>query len=345
MRFRLTNAWVLAGVIALIRWADHSPQAQTQAAAQGQTAPQRLASQSGTTKEQFERWKTELSNWGRWGKDDQMGALNLITPAKRRDAAALVKEGFTVSLARDANEEKSVDNPAPYERTMYGIGPAGAQDRFSVSFHGLAHTHVDALAHRFFDGKMYNGIPAEEVTQDQGARKASIHVARDGLFTRGVLIDIPALKGVPYLEPGTRIYVEDFEAWEKRAGVKVASGDALFVRTGRWVRRDKVGPWNTAEMAGLDASVIPWLKRRDIAILATEAAVDARPAPAGSDVPGLAVHDFVQIILGVHVFDNCDLTSLAEAATARKRWDFLLTVAPLRFRYGTGSPINPIAVF
>jgi kynurenine formamidase len=330
MKPRQSVLWVLA--VGLTCWTADVPLAQQSAAGQ-------------VTKEQFERWKTELSNWGRWGKDDQMGALNLITPAKRKQAAALVRDGVPISLARDANEEKAVDNPTPYERTVFGLGPAGVQDRFSVSFHGLAHTHMDALAHRFFDGKMYNGIPADEVTEAKGAPRASIHVARNGIFTRGVLIDIPALKGVPYLEPATRITTADLEAWERKAGVKVGAGDALFLYIGRWVRRDRVGPWNTAEMAGFDASVIPWLKARDIAVLATEGAVDARPAPAGSEVSNLAVHDFVQIVMGVHVFDNCDLTALSEAAQTRRRWEFLLTAAPLRFRYGTGSPLNPIAMF
>jgi kynurenine formamidase len=297
------------------------------------------------TKAQFDRWKTELSNWGRWGKDDQMGALNLITPAKRKQASALVREGVAVSLARDANEQKDVDNPNPYERTVFGLGPAGVQDRFAVSFHGLSHTHMDALAHRFFDGRMYNGIPADEVTEAQGAPRAAIHVAREGIFTRGVLMDMPALKGVPYLEPATRITVQDLEAWERKAGVKAQSGDALFIRVGRWARRDALGPWPTTEMAGLDASVIPWLKQRDIAVLASEAAVDARPAPEGGEIGNLAVHDFVQVVLGVHVFDNTDLTALSAAAASRKRWEFLLTVAPIRFRYGTGSPVNPIALF
>src|SRR5678816_4885265 len=95
------------------------------------------------TADQYQRWKTELSNWGRWGKDDQIGALNLITPAKRRQAAALVKDGVSVSLAADVDTEKAVDNPTPYEVTMQGIG----SDRIAVSYHGIAHTHLDSLAH------------------------------------------------------------------------------------------------------------------------------------------------------------------------------------------------------
>ena len=290
------------------------------------------------TQVEYNRWRQELSNWGRWGKDDQAGALNLITAAKRREAAGLVKDGTTVSLAVDVNESKSADNPNPYERVVTAVGPPYAMDRLAVNYHGGAHTHLDALSHRIFDGHMYNGFDAGEVTREDGAKKDSIYTAHAGIVTRGVLIDIPALKGVRYLEPGTRIFVDDLEAWEKKAGVKVSSGDAIFIRAGRWVARDT----SSAKASGLDASVIPWLKQRDVAVLASEYAVDARPS---SDGLGLAVHDFALAYLGIHVIDNCDLTALAEAAGARKRWVFQFVAAPLPIRTGTGSPINPIAVF
>lgn len=297
-------------------------------------------------KADYERWKTELSNWGRWSKEDQIGALNLITPAKRRRAADLVKEGVTVSLAGDVNTEKAVDNGQPYEHTMTSAGATGAADRLAVSYHGYAHTHIDGFGHRFFDGKMWNGFSFEEVTREEGAKRNSIYNLHNGIFTRGILMDIARLKGVPYLEPGTRIFIEDLEAWEKQAGVKVSAGDAIFIRTGRWARRAKLGPWNAArETAGLDASVLPWLKRRDVALLGSEAAQDASPAPPGSEIGGLPLHDFALIILGIHLFDNTNLEAVAEAAAARKRWEFLLTGAPLPVRNGTGSPINPIAVF
>ena len=186
------------------------------------------------TEPEYERWKKDLSNWGRWGKDDQIGALNLITPSKRRQAAGLVKEGFSVSLAGDVDTVKAVDNPNPYEHTMLAIG----SDRIAVSYHGIAHTHLDSLAHINANGVFYNGYtPDAEAVLKQGHARNSIHNVKNGIFTRGVLIDIPRLKGVPYLEPGTPIYVEDLEAWEKKAGVKVSAGDALFVRTGVWARR------------------------------------------------------------------------------------------------------------
>jgi kynurenine formamidase len=294
------------------------------------------------TEAEYERWKKDLSNWGRWGKDDQIGALNLITPSKRRQAAALVKEGVSVSLAADADTIKAVDNPNPYELTMLAIG----SDRLGVNYHGIAHTHLDSLAHINAAGVFYNGYaPDPDAVMKQGHAKNSIHNVKNGIFTRGILIDIPRLKGVPYLEPGTPIYAEDLEAWEKKAGVKVSSGDALFVRTGVWARRKAVGPWlrgraEGGRSAGLDPSVIPWLKRRDVAILGSDHPQYVSP----SNLRG-AVHDFALLYLGVHLFDNCDLEAVADAAAARNRWDFLLTAAPLPIRGGTGSPLNPIATF
>ena len=299
----------------------------------------------GISKAEYDRWKTELSNWGRWGKDDQIGAMNLITPAKRRQAAGLVTEGFSVSLARDADTEKAVDNPQPYERQMLALG----SDRFGVAFHGVAHTHLDSLAHINYDGVFYNGYTpdADAVMRAGGHARNSIVNLKNGIFTRGVLIDIPRMKGVPYLEPGTIITRQDVEAFEKFAGVKVMPGDAVFIRTGRWARRAAVGPWDLGRTAGLrpgpGASVIPWLKARDVALLGS----DVPPSTSPSDVPGEAgpVHDFALVTLGIHLFDNCDLEALSQEAARQSRWEFLLTAAPLAVGGGTGSPLNPIATF
>ncbi|HUQ53997.1 MAG TPA: cyclase family protein [Gammaproteobacteria bacterium] len=295
--------------------------------------------------EQYARWKTELSNWGRWGAADEIGALNLITTDKRRQAAALVRDGVSVSLAADADTVKAVDNPNPYEVQMLGI----QADRISVEYHGIAHTHLDSLAHINEQGVFYNNYrpEADTVLRERHARN-SIHNVKNGVFTRGLLIDIPRLKGVPWLEPGTPIYVEDLEAWEERSGVKVSAGDALFVRTGVWARRKAVGPWlrgraEGGQSAGLHPSVIPWLKARDIALLGSDHPQYVSPGTPGA--PRGAVHDFALLYLGVHLFDNCDLEALAEAAAARGRWEFLLTAAPLPIPGGTGSPLNPIATF
>src|SRR5438046_7185918 len=191
-------------------------------------APQGTGASSHTvTREQFEQWKKDLNNWGRWGKNDEIGTMNFITPAKRKQAAALVKEGFSVSLAADVDTEKAIDNPQPYEHEMLGLGT----DRIGVAFHGIAHTHLDSLAHINYDGVFYNGYKPDpdQVKKADGHAKNSIHNLKNGIFTRGILIDIPLLKGVKYLEPGTPIYIEDIEAGMNRAGLKVSAGVGGFV--------------------------------------------------------------------------------------------------------------------
>ncbi len=308
------------------------------------TAP--AAQESGASREvtqaDLDRWRVELSNWGRWGPDDEIGTMNLVTPDKRKAAAALVLEGISVSLAQDVLKQEAVDNPNPFEHTMRGVG----SDAFAVSYHGWAHTHLDALAHvRDADGAMYNDYRPDESTvmAAGGHARNSIHNLKSGVFTRGILMDIPRLHGLPYLEPETPIYVEDLEAWERAAGVRVSAGDAVFIRTGRWAAREVMGPFRigrTGRSAGLHPSVIPWLRERDIALLGSDVALAVAP----SDLPG-AAHDFALVALGLHLFDNCNLEMLGETAAAQGRWEFLLTAAPLPVWGGTGSPINPIATF
>jgi kynurenine formamidase len=295
------------------------------------------------TREDIDRWARELSNWGRWGKDDQLGALNLITPEKCRRAAGLVKEGVTISLARDLNTEKSEFNPDPLVHKTTNLMGALAVDSLEISYHGLAHTHIDALCHVFPGGKMYNGV-AGDLVKPTGAARESIHNLKGGVVTRGILIDLPRLRGVPYLEPGTAIYPEDLEAWEKETGVKVEPGDAVLIRTGRWARQKAEGPWDLGKKAaGLDASCVTWLKARDVAVLGSDGVNEL--SPPRSDASPVPIHELAIAALGVHLVDNCDLEALGQAAEKYKRWDFLLTIAPLAVVGGTGSPVNPIAAF
>src|SRR5262249_2770286 len=227
------------------------------------------------TRAEYDLWQKELSNWGRWGKDDELGTLNLITPPKPEQRAAIVKDGITVSLASDESTAKDPDNPCPIEWGMLTATQTIAMDRVAFPcIHGAGHTHLDSFAHVFFDGKMWNGDSvADLVTMNGGAAKNSILTMKEGIVTRGVLYDIAKLKGVPYLEPGTRIFVEDLEAWEKKTGVRAMAGDALLLRWGRWTRRAKLGAWPINEgMAGLDNSVLPRLKKSDNGIIGWEKA-------------------------------------------------------------------------
>ncbi|MEZ5357054.1 MAG: cyclase family protein [Bryobacteraceae bacterium] len=298
------------------------------------------------TAETVARWMKELSNWGRWGANDELGAINLITPAKRKAAAALVREGVPVSMAHDAIKEKGPDNPSPFSHEMTATGQGTGQfavDRLGVSYHGWAHSHMDALCHMFWEGKLYNGYSREVVTAE-GAGKLGITNLKNGIFTRAVLMDIPRLKGAEWLEPGTPIYPEDLEAWEKKAGVKVGSGDIVLIYTGRWARRAAKGPWAVMNnAAGLNASCARWLKSRDAAVLGSDGASDVMPSGvAGVNQP---IHQLTLIAMGMPIFDNLDLEAVAKEAAQRKRWAFLVTAAPLAIGGGTGSPLNPIAIF
>jgi kynurenine formamidase len=283
----------------------------------------------------------EIKNWGRWGPDDQLGSVNLVTPAKRRQAAALVKTGETVSLAHTMLTEKAEDNASPFEHTMLR---GNNMDRYAVSYHGYAHSHIDALCHILYKDQTYNGYARADVNTDKGCTKLGIDNLKNGIATRGVLVDIPRLRNLPYLEPGTAIYVEDLEAWEKKSGVKIASGDAVLLRTGRWARRDKLGPWNVGQnAAGLHASVAPWFKARGVSFLGSDAAEDVTPSMV--DGIALPVHTLMITGLGINLLDNQDLEALGDTAARLNRWEFMLTINPVPVAGGTGFPLNAIAMF
>ena len=290
---------------------------------------------------EFDTLFQQVKNWGRWGPADELGSLNLVTAAKRKQALALAKAAVTVSLAHNPLTERADDNASPFEHTMLR---GNSMDRYAVSYHGYAHSHIDALCHILYKDQTYNGYARAEVNTDKGCTKLGIQNLKDGVVTRGVLVDLPRLRNLPYLEPGTPIYVEDLEAWEKRSGVKVSAGDALLVRTGRWARRAALGPWNVGQhAAGLHASVAPWLKARGIAILGGDAAQDVVP----SLVEGVAlpVHTLMIPGMGVNLLDNQDLEALAEKAAALNRWEFMLTIASVPVTGGTGFPVNALAIF
>lgn len=298
------------------------------------------------TRADVEAMMKSLSNWGRWGEHDELGALNLITPAKRKRAAALVHEGIAVSLAHESVKTEIASSP-PFGHRMTALPEekdiTSSADEYRVAYHGFTQTHMDALCHLFYKGHMYNGFSQKEVTE-RGAAKLSIQNARQGIFTRGVLMDLPKLLGVRFLEGGQAIYPHHLDAWEKAAGIKVESGDAVLIRTGRWERARVEGDWDIMKnSAGLHASCLPWLKQRDVAVVGSDLALDV--LPSGVDGFELPVHWTVIVAMGMPILDNCDFERLSSACEARKRWSFLLTVAPLVVPGGTGSPINPLAMF
>ena len=285
--------------------------------------------------------------WGRWGDDDDRGALNLLTPERVARAAALVRDGLTVPCGRHLATAPAVDNPSPALHHMIHAGDVAAgskglqwsADFVGVAFHGNNVSHIDALCHVFVDGQMYNGAPASDVTS-VGARRSSIEVADSGIVGRGVLLDIPRLRGVDWLEPGDGITPDELDA----TGVAVEQGDIVLVHTGRDRRRDALGPWNTYVdgLAGLDPECARWLCDKDPSVLGCDGVSDVNPGPGGEwPIP---IHMCALVGMGIHLLDNLRLDRLADACAERGRWEFLFVVAPLQIGGGTGSPVNPIAI-
>lgn len=306
------------------------------------------------TSQRMEEIFEKVKSWGRWGPQDEAGALNLITAEKRAAAARLVVHGEAVSLARELPVQPSPENPTPAMHMMVMAGDAcdatgvpgleTAMDFVGVAFHGMAVSHIDALCHVFVGKQMYNGFPASDV-KSIGAMRNSIMVAREGIVSRGVLLDIPRLRGVPYLDGGVTIGPDELSAAEEAQGVRVEPGDVLLVATGRDARREAIGPWNPLEdgLAGLDPECIPWLRERDIAVLGSDGISDPLPNSETEGWP-IPVHQCTLVAMGVHLLDNLQLGRLMEACTRLGRWEFFLTIAPLRVEGATGSPVNPIAV-
>ena len=294
-----------------------------------------------------------LSNWGRWGPDDERGTLNLITPEKVRRAVALVRDGVSVSCERPITYELG-GGASVVLHYMTGTGESqvpgtpnvggGSGDFFGIAPHGYTITHMDALSHIFWEGYMYNGRPARVVTS-RGAGAGSIEVpAANGVVGRGVLLDIARLKGVKWLENGTPVLPEDLEAAEAAEGVRVEEGDILFIRTGHYRHRLEEGAdaVPAANRPGLHVACMPWLHERGVAVLGGEG---PEVVPSGYALNTLPVHQVGITAMGLYLIDAANFDDLAAACEERNRWEYLMTLAPLKFSMGTGCPVNPIAVF
>lgn len=297
----------------------------------------------------FQRLFDQLKAQRPDGPADRRGALNYLTPATTIAAVGTVRLGRSVSLAGPIDYGVTADNPEPAQHTMTrtgGAAPAGglsfAMDQVGMNIHGNADTHIDALSHVIYDGMLYNDRPAE-IVDDTGAAELSISVAEEGIVGRGVLLDVPRARGVPWLEPGDHVTADDLAAAERDQGVHVGQGDLVFVRVGHRLRRLQLGPWDAAQTrAGLHPSVMASLADRRIAVLGSDANSDTAPSPVtGVDFP---VHVLAIAALGIHLVDYLDLEVLAPICAEFRQWSFLCVVAPLRLALATGSPVNPIAI-
>jgi kynurenine formamidase len=304
---------------------------------------------SAMTEAEFRKLYAQLREQLPWGPVDRRGALNNLRPQDLLAAAGEVTEGQSISMSVPIVAKVAADNPVPAVHQMTGTaatapdeGLSFGMDRLAMNVHGNADSHMDALCHVMFDHALYNGVPAEAVSES-GAEDLSIGVARNGVAGRGVLLDIPAVRGTPWLEPGDHVTAEDLMAAERRQNVRFGRGDLLFVRVGHRLRRNEKGPWDAASArAGLHPTAIPLLAERQIALLGSDSNSDT--APSGVEGVEFPVHVLAINAIGLPLLDYLQFQDLLTVCQRLGRWSFLCVIAPLRLARGTGSPVNPIAI-
>jgi kynurenine formamidase len=293
------------------------------------------------TQARVEGYSKELSNWGRWGDSDQRGTVNLITPAKRARAQALVRSGRTVSLARDIGPQPALMYHAtfPSNRERADV----VLDRFDLVYHGFTITHIDALCHVAWDGQLYNGRPFRESLSVAGATWCPIDPLFDGITSRGVLLDVAAGRRDGYVTVGSPVTPRELDAAAARAGVTIEPGDVVVVRSGDEPFRRAHPEWvpRVSPHPGLHLSCLEWFREKDIAAIAWDM-MDERP----SGYPGFGMSAHLAIpFLGLALVDNTNPERLAAACREEGRSEFLFTATPLRLVGATGAPAHPLAIF
>ncbi|MFJ9566607.1 cyclase family protein [Streptomyces fuscichromogenes] len=299
------------------------------------------------SRREFDAVFDAVRTWGRWNPADR-GAWNRVTEDRVRRATDTVRHGRVVPLALPWNTVPGPDNPRPALHHMTDLGdvqspePATHKDFIAADYHGKAVTHLDALCHVSYRGRLYDGRPAKDVVGAAGARFGAVS-ALGPLVTRGVLLDLPAVLGIRWLEPGRAVHAQDLVAAEQALGVRIGEGDAVLLRSGQTRRRTDLGAWDPdTASAGLHVDAVPLLAERGIALLGGDGDSDVRPSPV--DGVHSPVHALVVAAMGVPLLDNLDLEALSAATAEAGRHEFLLVVAPLNIPGGTGSPVNPVAV-
>lgn len=297
--------------------------------------------------DQFQALFDRVSRWGRYDRPER-GAFNLVGPDQVLRATAAVRSGVVVPMALPWNTVGGIDNPKPALHHMTDVGdvepaePTCYKDFLAIDYHGKSCSHLDALAHIAWRGRLFDGRVAREVVDAGGARYGSVG-ALGPLVTRGVLLDVPADRGVDWLEPGEPVYADDLDHAVAELGVQVEPGDAVLLRSGHFARRRALGAWDPGALsAGLHPTAMGWLSDREISVLGADGDSDVRPSP----VPGVhsPVHILALTAMGVPLLDNLDLEPLSAACREAGRYTFQLTLAPLNVALGTGSPLNPVAV-
>lgn len=297
---------------------------------------------------EFDSVFDQIQEWGTWSDPDR-GAFNRISNDTVLAATTTIQSGRTVQMALAWDTVSGVDNARPALHHMVDLGdreapePSTHKDFIAVDYHGKAVSHLDALSHIAYRDQLFNGVSARERVNATGAHFGAV-TALGHFVGRGVLIDMPVVQGVDWLEPGAAVHAGDLEAAERALGVNIGAADAVLLRTGHKKRRNALGPWDSGSTsAGWDVDAMPLLASRQIALLGADGDSDVRPSRT------IGIHSPIHILaitaMGVPLLDNLDLESLSTACAEEGRYEFLFVVAPLNVPFGTGSPVNPLAIF
>jgi len=347
MRDRLASFGFCTGLVVVGLVGVIAPQTPSKAAPAPQAAPV-APPDTAMWRAQYEKWRTEFKTWGKWAPvgQESRGTSTLITPEKTASALKLVRNGIAISLAHAEPQTVAADvgPQGIFHRVTNGITDGGTTDNYQVSYHGQTVAHIDTWCHFFENGQMYNGVPvAGNLNAERGCIKGNVMQWRNGITTRAVLYDIAALKGVDVVDPNVPITRADLEAWEKKAGVKIGPGDIPLLYTGRWKRRAAAGPW-TGQVAGYYPDTIPWMYERMPSFIGHDFNIDWNPRPGWEGMRN-PIHVAVLNWIGINIVECLDLEELVATARRLNRYEFAITFAPLPVEGGTGSPVNPIALF
>lgn len=299
--------------------------------------------------DEFDDIFDRLRTWSEPAGADERGTLAGLDDSTRLAAVAAVRSGRSVSLAQPINRSVGPDNNKPALHHMVDLGdveapePSAHKDFIGLDYHGKATTHLDAVCHIGYRGNIYGGVPSRDAFTSLGSRWAAVTTMSQGLLLRGVLVDMPVVRKVPWLKPGTAVRAADLEEAQNVLGFEIGRHDAVLLRSGHAGRKAALGAWDSdVASAGLHVDAMPFLAERSIALLGGDGDSDVRPSPvAGVHSP---IHALALTAMGMPLLDNLTLEELSSACQAAGRYEFLLVVAPLVIPRGTGSPVNPIAV-
>lgn len=280
------------------------------------------------------------SNQGRWGADDELGTLNYITPEVRRAALESVVDGIAVSIAFDLAPQRGATSS--HHMLFGGVDAIGSEDAIHLVTHGFENTHMDAVGHTFFGGRLYNGRSVRDHVLSTGLAFVDIAAMRDGIITRGVILDVARSRGREFLDIGDLVTASDLDRAAELAGVTLRAGDAILVRTGRGARIAATGPERNDVREGVAADVVPWLHEHAVAVYGGDC---IERLPSGYPQVPLPLHQVGHTAMGLAILDIVDMEALRRATDRFGRGAFLLMIAPLRIPGGTGSLVNPLAVF